>query len=206
MVRKVPRAKLMTKPMVLFPGSSLENMLVLLVSWEVGSVTCQRSGQLAASPTSSTWWPGERSPTDPAESRPPESGGDSPDPGPAPADWHPSLWARPPEPRPPAGRLWQPSRAKSLMIIIDIESPPSSHSGCQLTTLKAAAQIDITHNEGDRSDMKLCNYWFSQLHNKTQTRKQRTFVSVNHNTILIQGHQSLMGQYIWYFSWLWMIN
>ena len=32
MVRKVPRAKLMTKPMVLFPGSSLENMLVLLVS------------------------------------------------------------------------------------------------------------------------------------------------------------------------------
>ena len=31
MVRKVPRAKLMTKPMVLFPGRSLENMLVLVM-------------------------------------------------------------------------------------------------------------------------------------------------------------------------------
>ena len=27
-VRKVPRARLMRKPMVLFPGSSLENMMV----------------------------------------------------------------------------------------------------------------------------------------------------------------------------------
>ena len=36
MVRNVPRAKLMTKPMVLFPGRSLMNMLVLVVMSEEG--------------------------------------------------------------------------------------------------------------------------------------------------------------------------